>query len=110
VIGVRLAQRFLDGRPQRGRMFGEAPDLLQYLQALQPELALLEGVGEEAEERVGLGALRGFAEGFPGGDERFDVARVPLDLLHPERLEVVELFPVNQSIRIFAERHGREIL
>jgi hypothetical protein len=91
-------------------MLGEASDLLQHLQPLRPELALLERVGEEAEERVGLTALFGFAKGFRGGEESFDVRGVALDLLHPERLEVVEFFLVNQSIRIFAERHGGGIL
>jgi hypothetical protein len=110
VIAVAFAQRLFDGRPQVRRMLGQAADLLEDLQALRPGLALLERVAEETEERVGLRALLRLAQRLRGGEERVDVGGIALDLVHPERLEIVELLLLNQSIRVFAERHERGIV
>jgi hypothetical protein len=87
-------------------MFRQASELFENLQPLGPHLFLEQRVGKETEERVGLGALLGFAQRFPGFEKRADVARVAIDLVHPQRLELVELFFLNQSIRIFGEAHG----
>src|SRR6185436_8902787 len=100
-----LAQRFLDLGAQLRGMFGEAADLLEHREALRPEMALLQDVGEEAEEGVGLRALLGLAQRLGDVDERVDVARVALDPVHPERLDVIELFLLDQSLRIFAKTH-----
>ena len=105
-----LAQRLLDLRAKLRRMFGEPADFLEHLQALRPESFFFERVAEETEERVGLRALLGFAQRLGERDEGTDVARVALDLVHPERLEVIEFFLLNQSIRVVAERHGDGIL
>ena len=86
-------------------MLRETAQLLEHVQPLWPELALLEGVGEEPEESVGLRALLGLAKCLPHVDEGVGVARVLVDLIEPEGLEIVELLLLYQSIRIVAERH-----
>ena len=57
-----------------------------------------------------MGALLGFAQRFGGPQERVDVARVAFDLVHPERLELIELFFLNQRIGLVRKRHGRGIV
>ena len=91
-------------------MLREASQLLEHLQALRPELSFLEHIGEQSEERVGLRTLLGLAQRLRGVEEHLDVAGIALDLIHPERLEIVELFLLDQSTRIFAERHGSGIV
>jgi hypothetical protein len=91
-------------------MLRQPPELLEHLEPLAPEAALLECVAEKTEERVRLSALLGLAERLRDVEERLDVARIALDLVHPERLEVVELLLLNQNTRIFAERHGEGIV
>ena len=107
VRAERAAQRLLDLRPQRGGMLGEAAQLLQHLQPQRPQLLLQQRVGEEAEERVGLRALLRLAERPGRGDERVDVARVAVELRHPERLELVEFLLIDQALSIVAKRQSR---
>ena len=100
-----MPQRFLDLGTQLSGMFGEPADLLEDLQALQPHFSLEQHFGEEAEERVGLGALLGFAKDLRRSQESADVARIALQLAHPERFELVEFFVVDQRIRVIGEAH-----
>ena len=79
-------------------------------QALGPQSALLECVGEKAEEGVRLRSLLGFAERLRGSDEGVDLARVAIELLHPERLDVIEFFLVDQCDRVVSKRHGPHIV
>src|ERR1051326_2488982 len=93
-----------------------AQRLLDRLAALRPELALEEDVGEEADEGVGECALLGLAQRLGRFQERVGVARIAVELVHPERFEVVELLFLNQRVGIVGKpqrellRNGRRIV
>src|SRR5581483_177732 len=105
-----LAQRLFDERPRRRRMLGETAELFQNEKTLRPEIALFQRVGEEAEKRIRLRPLLCLAERLGDGDKRLGVTRIAIELLHPERLEIVEFLAVNQRERVVSERHGRHIV
>jgi hypothetical protein len=98
-----LAQRFLDLRTERGGVLRQAADLLQNEEPFGPALVLFEGVGEEAEEGVGLRPLLGFSERLRRGQEGLDVTRIAVEGTHPEGLELVKFFLFDQSVCIFTE-------
>src|SRR6185295_7578663 len=85
----------------------ETAQFLQNLQPQRPQLLLQQRVGEKAEERIGLRALLRLAEHAGSGDERVDVARVAVELRHPEGLELVEFLLVDQALSIVAKRQSR---
>src|SRR4029079_4170214 len=86
----RLLEGLFDLRAKRRRMLRQTPDFLQDLEPLRPKLLVFECVGQESEERVGLGALFGFAEGLRGGEEWIDIREVAVELGHPERLDLIK--------------------
>src|SRR5260221_1115223 len=98
-----VAKRLLDGSPEVGGMLGKTTELLQDSQALGPELLLEQGVSEQAHQRIGLGALLGLAEGFCGTDQGVDVGGIALELVHPERFQLIEFLLFNQRACIFSE-------
>src|SRR5262249_866953 len=102
---VAVAQRLFDLRAQLRWVFGEPAQLLQHLQALGPHFPLEEHFGERTKKRAGLAALFGLAKRFGDSQKGLDVARIALQLTHPERFECVEFFVVNQRIRVIGEAH-----
>ncbi len=100
VLAVGAAQGLLDRLAEVRRMLGEAPQLLEHRETLRPELALQEDVGEEADEGVGEGALLRLAQRFGGFQEHVDIPRIAVELIHPQRFEVVELLLLNQRVCI----------
>jgi hypothetical protein len=108
VLVVRPLEGLIDMRAEGGGMLGQPAGLFEDLQALRPHLALEVGVVEEAEEGVGLRALLGLAERLRRAKERFDVARIGVELGHPERLERVEVSFFDQFRGIFRKRQRRQ--
>src|SRR5436190_2149596 len=101
-------QRLLELRAERGRVLGETAQLLEHLQPLRPELLLEIGVAEKAQQRIGLRALLRLAERLGGANERIDITGVAFHLRHPQRLERIEIFPVDQLRGIISKRQGRQ--
>ena len=106
-LAIGLAQRLLDLRAKLRRMAGQAADFLEHLKALRPELSLQQRIAQQGEEGVGLRALLGFAKGLGRSKEILDLRRITLQLIHPERLQPVEVLFFNQRIRIVGETHSR---
>jgi len=97
---IRAAQRLLDRLAKLRGMLGKAAELFQNGEALRPELALEEGVGEKADEGVGERALLRFAQRFGDAEEGVGVARIAVELVHPQRFEIVEFLLFNQRVCI----------